>query len=100
MDNFLNNGTVLPSGLLEYSGMDMMEGFNKTYRNTSLRMGIVVDAYVISDARNLSKLTTEYDVLVFEQNEDRSSSVLRYKNCISQDGIGAIADFFEKTLRV
>lgn len=100
MDNFLDNGAVLPHGLLGSNSDAAVAGFNKTYKNTALRMGIVVKSYPTGDAKNLSKLTTEYDVLVFEQNEDRGSSIMTYKNCLSAEGLGSIADFFEKTLRV
>lgn len=100
MDNFLDNGAVLPHGLLGHSSGVSMAGFNKTYKNTALRMGIVIKSYPTDDDANLTKLTTEYDVLVFEQNEDKGSSIMTYKNCLSAEGLGSIADFFEKTLRV
>jgi hypothetical protein len=100
MDNFLDNGTVLPYGLVGSNVQAMMGGFNKSYRNTSLRLGIVVRVYVISDGGNLSKLTTEYDVQTFEQNEDRGSSVITYRNCIATESMGSIPDFLEKTLRI
>jgi hypothetical protein len=100
MDNFLDNGTILPSGLLSIGDQATMEGFNKTYRNTSLRMGIIVRSYSTSNPSNLLNLTTEYDVLVFEQNEDKGSTIITYKNCMSTEGMGSIADFFEKNLRV
>lgn len=100
MDNYLNTGGVLPSGLL--SGNDLMEkmaGFNKTYKNYPLRVGIVSQIYAYNDPNNFSKLSTEYDIQVFEQNEDRGSTILVYKNCIGVDGLGSIADFFEKNFR-
>lgn len=100
MDNFLDNGTVLPSGLVGIDSQAMMGGFNKNYRNTALRMGIVVSVYLASDARNLTKLTTEYDVLVFEQMENRGSTIVTYRNCIATESLGSIPDFLEKTLRV
>lgn len=100
MDNYLPNGSVLPFGLLDISNKADIAGFNKTYRNSSLRMGIIVRSYDVSDTKNLSKLTTEYDVLVFEQIEDQGSSVVTYRNCISAEGMGSIADFFERTLRI
>jgi len=100
MDNFLQNGAVLPHGLIGVNQQSAMAGFNKSYRNTQLRMGIVISAYAISDTNNVTKLTTEYDVLVFEQNENRGSSIMTYKNCIVAEGVGSIPDFFEKTLRV
>jgi hypothetical protein len=100
MDNYLNSGGVLPSGLL--SGNDSIEkmgAFNKTYRNYPLRIGIVDKIYAFDDPNNFSKLTTEYDLLVFEQQADRGSTILTYKNCIASDGLGSIADYFEKNLR-
>lgn len=97
--NFLNNGTVLPSGLLSYNSDADMAGFNKTYKNFALRMGIVAAVYPVSDDKNHSKLTTEYDVLVFEQHEDQGSSIITYRNCLSAEGLGSIADYFEMTLR-
>jgi hypothetical protein len=100
MSNFLDNGTVLPYGLLSDDAEAFMAGFNKSYRNTSLRIGIVVRSYIITDPNNLFKLTTEYDVLVFEQNEDKGSSIVTYRNCMASEGMGSIADYFEKELRV
>lgn len=99
MSNFLNNGSVLPHGLLTHSKKDMMSGFNKSYRNYPLRLGVVVKSYPVSDTNNVSKLTTEYDVSVFEQNEDKSATTIIYKNCMSSESLGSIADYLEKSLR-
>lgn len=99
MSNIMDNGAILPFGLLGDSGQAMMAGFNKTYRNNALRIGVVVATYPVSDDKNHSKLTTEYDVLVVEQYEDKGSTTLLYRNCMSSEGLGSIADFFEKTLR-
>ena len=96
----LPNGTVLPHGILGNDTQSMMAGFNKTYRNNSLRMGIVIREYPVTDDNNRSKLATEYDVLVFEQVEDRGSTTITYKNCLSSEGFGSIPDFFEASLRV
>lgn len=98
--NYLPNGTVLPFGLMGVGDEASVAGFNKTYRNSALRLGIVVKSYDVSEEKNLTKLTTEYDVLVFEQQEDRGSSLITYRNCISAEGMGSVADFFEKTIRV
>jgi len=97
--NKLNSGAVLPAGLLNVNEMAMMEGFNKTYRNFAMRIGVVVSSYPVSVERNRSKLTTEYDVMVVEQNEDRGATTILYRNCMSAEGLGSIADFFEKALR-
>lgn len=98
-NNYLDNGAVLPSGLLDHDLSADMSGFEKAYRNFAMRIGIVMNAYSANEDKNVSKLTTEYDVLVFEQNEDRGATTILYRNCMSADGLGSIADFFEKTLR-
>lgn len=98
-DNMLDNGTVLPYGLLSGEDRSGFAGFNKTYRNFPLRIGMIVKSYAVSDPNNFSNLTTEYDVIVFEQNEDMGSTSVLYKNCMSAEGLGSIADFFEKNLR-
>ena len=97
--NKLNNGTVLPHGLLENNSEAMSAGFNKSYKNSYLRIGIVKNTYPITHDNNKSKLTTEYDVTVIEQNEDRGATAILYRNCMSAEGLGSMADFFEKTLR-
>lgn len=97
--NKLNNGAVLPQGLLSENTQAMMAGFNKSYRNYALRIGIVTASYPTSNEKNRSKLTTEYDVLVVEQHEDKGATTIQYRNCMSAEGLGSIADFFEMALR-
>lgn len=99
MGNFLPGGAVLPSGLLDGSDRNDMAGFNKTYRNTALRVGVIIATYPIGDQRNINGLATEYDVVCIEQNEDQGATTITYKNCINTSSLGSIADFFEKTLR-
>lgn len=98
MENFLGNGTVLPAGLMNQEGPDIA-GFNKTYNNTALSVGVVVATYPTTHEQNRSKLTTEYDVVAIEQNEDRGSTSTLYRNCLSSSGLGSIADFFDRTIR-
>ena len=100
MTNFLRNGTVLPYGLLGVSLEDFSRGFNKTYKNTALRVGMVIKAYSASDPNNLSGLTTEYDVVAIQQDENKGVSSTTYKNCMASEGMGSIADYFEKNLRI
>lgn len=99
MENYLDNGAVLPSGLLGENDHAMMGGFNKSYKNYPLRVGVITASYPASDPNNKSKLTTEYDVMVIEQNEDRGATTIKYRNCLSAEGFGSIADFFEVALR-
>ena len=99
MDNFLENGAILPSGLLGNNNQSSIAAFNKTFKNYPLRVGVVVAAYAYNDPNNHSKLTTEYDVQVIEQNENQSATSIQYKNCMSFEGMGSIADYFERALR-
>ena len=99
VNNFLSNGAVLPSGLLGENIHGMMEGFKKTYQNSSLKAGIIVESYPVDSENNVNKLVPEYDVMCFEQNEDQGSTVINYKHCIAANSLGSIADFFEFTIR-
>jgi hypothetical protein len=99
MDNFLDNGAVLPTGLLSEDDQAALAGFNKSYKNVALRVGVVVESFPVSDSQNRSKLTTEYNVMVIEQHQDRGATPQLYRNCMSAEGLGSVADFFEKTLR-
>lgn len=98
-NNFLNSGSVLPHGLLGNDEKAMLQGFAKSYKNFALRVGVIITSYPTKDENNKSKLTTEYDVLVVEQNEDKGATTIMYRNCMSAEGLGSIADFFEKALR-
>lgn len=98
MDNFLNNGAVLPHGLLGENQGDMA-GFNKTYKNTALKVGVIVACYPAKHEKNRTKLTSEYDVIAIEQHEDKGTTSILYRNCLSASSLGSIADFFDATLR-
>lgn len=98
-DNFLDNGAVLPHGLLSNDQRAMLEGYAKSYENYAMRVGVVIETYPVTDEQNRSKLTTEYDVVVIEQNKDKGTTTILYRNCMSSEGLGSIADYFERTLR-
>jgi len=100
MTTRMKNGAVLPTGLLSVNSQAMMEGFKKSYQNSSLRVGVITAVYPKGDAKNVTNLANEYDVIIFEQNEKQSATPITYKNCLSAEGLGSIPDFFEKTLRV
>lgn len=100
MSNIMLNGTVLPHGLLGSNGPESsMIAFNRSYSNTGLKAGMVVKSYAATDSQNVSKLCTEYDVIVMEQFENKGSVPTTYKNCLSYQGLGSIADYLEFTLR-
>ena len=100
MTKFLDNGTVMPHGLLSCNPSDFSRGFNKSYNNTALRFGVIKNIYSVNDPNNVSNLSTEYDVDVIEQDMNRGIAPVTYKNCLSVDGLGSIADYFEKNFRV
>ncbi len=95
----LRSGGILPSSLVGGNEVRALSAFNKTYNNHALRAGIVVKRHEIKDKSNLSKLTVEYDVIVMEQDRNTGTTPIVYKNCLSTDGLGSIADHFEKKLR-
>lgn len=99
-NNILPNGTVLPSGLLSHNnGSAAVAAFNRSYRNTGIKAGIVVKSYAATAQGNQNGLCTEYDVLTFEQFENKGSTSILYRNCLSTQGFGGLADYFEYTLR-
>lgn len=95
MSNILDNGTVLPSGLLSGHSTAVRDAFKKTYENTALRVGIVTQSYGIQDPSNVSKTFPEYDVMAIEQNGDQGSTPITYKRCLAASGFGSIADFLK-----
>jgi hypothetical protein len=99
MSNHLPNGAVLPHGLLGENADSYMDAFKKTYQNNSMRVGVITESYGIENKDNLNRLVPEYDVLVFEQNEDQGSTTINYRHCIMANALGSIADFFEMTMR-
>lgn len=100
MNNVLDNGTVLPSGLLGQQGTEAaVLAFNRSYRNTGIKAGIVSKSYAASDPDNQNGLCTEYDVITIEQFENKGSTSILYRNCLSTQGFGSLADYFEYTLR-
>jgi hypothetical protein len=86
--------------LLSCNPSDFSRGFNKSYNNTALRFGVIKNIYPVNDPKNVSNLSTEYDVDVIEQDMNRGIAPVTYKNCLTVDGLGSIADFFEKNSRV
>jgi len=69
------------------------------FNNTALKAGIIVRVYDIDDKKNRNKNFPEYDVLVVEQDGKKTVAPQYYYNCISIDGFGGVADFFEYKLR-
>ena len=92
---FLNNGGILPSSLISETPKEFVTAFNKTYNSVQLRAGIISLVHDIDSPTNYRKNVPEYDVLVMEQDKNRGITTITYKNCISMDSFGGVADFFE-----
>jgi hypothetical protein len=100
MSTKLASGTVVPFGLLSPNGSETaVAAFNRSYKNTGIKAGLVKRSYAPTDPQNQNGLCTEYDVLTIEQNENKGSTSILYKNCLSTQGFGSIADYLEFTLR-
>lgn len=97
--NFLDNGSVLPSGLLSVNDTATLQAMQNTFNNKSLKAGIVVKSYMPGDPESFSGIIPEYDVLTIEQNGNLGVFSRNYRHCVSAQGLGSIADFFEYTLR-
>lgn len=95
MSNILNTGAVLPSSLLSVQNTSAISAFNKVYNNVQLRAGSIIATYDIDNEHNVNKQTPEYDVLVLEQDKDNGTTPITYRNTISMDSFGGMADFFE-----
>jgi len=90
---------VPPSGLLGKVSKKQISSFNKKFKNTPLRMGVVTECYEKSDEKNLNKSVPEYDVVTSESNAENGQSFVTYQNCLSTDNFGGMADFFQYKLR-
>ena len=93
------DGSVTPHGLLSSSPADFLRGHEKTYSNKTLRFGVIKNVYPVGDPGNVSKLSTEYDVEVIEQDMNRGMATSTYKKCLSVDSLGSVSDYFEKNFR-
>lgn len=94
------NGSVSPHGLLNMQNYESnIAAFNRSYKNTGIKAGIVVKSYAYNDPANINGLSTEYDVQTIEQFENKGTTSILYKNCVSFQGFGSIADYLEFTLR-
>lgn len=85
----------LPASLLQQTGDEERGTFNHDFKNFSLKTGVVLKAHDIEDNDNVSKTAVEYDVSIYEQDEDRGVTQTVYKNCMFIDSFGGIGDFME-----
>lgn len=90
----MSYNTVLPSSLLEIPNADYYSAHNHVFNNVKLRLGIIKRKIVPSDPSNQGG-GVEYDVIVFQQDDDKGMSHITYKNCVTMDSFGGVSDFFE-----
>lgn len=100
MSTKLSSGAIIPSGLLSHNTEETaIAAFNRSYKNTGIKAGLIQKSYAPTDPENKNHLCTEYDVLTIEQMENKGTTSILYKHCLSTQGFGSIADYFEYTLR-
>lgn len=87
--------TVLPSSLLSYAEESYYDSFGQTFNNVALRIGVVKSIIKIEDKNSADSQSIEYDVLCFQQDQDKGVVPITYKNCVTMDAFGGIGDFFE-----
>jgi hypothetical protein len=89
---------IPPSSLLGALDSKKISSLSRRFENTPLRLGVISRCFELDDPNNLSKLVPEYEVITKESNENGIRYV-KYSNCLSADGFGGIADFFEYKMR-
>ncbi len=90
---------IYPSSLFTPTDSNGSSSYEKTYQNTMLRIGIVLKVYETDDEKNINKVVPEYDVMALEQEQQYGLNSTIYKSCVSYDGFGGVADFFQAKLR-
>lgn len=85
---------VIPSSLFQERTDNDFNYSQRISNNLTLKIGVVVEIIELEDKSNVSKITTEYNVMTIESQNNHV-----YKNCMSVDGFGGVADFFNKKLR-
>ena len=92
--------TVLPSSLLSPESGGETGVFDHNFKNFSLKSGVIIGCHELEDPKNINKLGPEYDVSVYEQDEDRGITSTIYSNCTYLESFGAIGDFLEVKKRI
>jgi hypothetical protein len=84
---------ILNSSLLKQLGDAEVGSFNQLFNNTALRIGAITEVIETDNDLNQNKIIPEYTVVCVEQDENRGMTTTIYKNCVSVDTFGSIADF-------
>jgi hypothetical protein len=90
---------IYPSSLFQEDDGESSDFYNKSFNNAHLRVGIVLSVYDIEDEQNILKASPEYDVMTLEQESDMGVNTTIYKNCLTMDRFGGVADYFQMKLR-
>lgn len=92
----MGDGSVIPDGL-KTTPLTTPSMLSKN--NFKLLVGTVLAMYYPDEDKNLSKKVIEYDVNVFESNENGSVNVHTYFRCRAADLFGSNSDSLEYTYR-
>jgi len=92
---------ILPSSLLEKIDPKQFSYIQKTYDNTKLRVGVVLEIIESDDKEDNNRhgVGPEYNVLTIEQHKGKGITASDYKNCIALSNFGGAADFLEYKYR-
>lgn len=87
--------TVLPSSLLGFAEPSYYDAFTNTFNNVSLKIGVVKTIIRKGTKDKDEPEYVEYDVLTFQQDQDKGIVPITYKGCVTMDSFGGVGDFFE-----
>jgi len=90
---------VLNSSVIQQRDEGKVDFSKKIFENTHLRIGIVLEVIEPDDELNKSGQVPEYNVLAIEQDNSNGSTPTQYKNCVSIDAFGGVADYFQMRYR-
>jgi len=91
---------VVNTSLLNLNDNEDYDSFERSFSDFSLKSGVVVKSYDISDKDNVSKTDVEFDVLTVSQNKDLGTASVIYRHCQLMQSFGSIADYSEHTIRL
>lgn len=90
---------ILPAGLVGKRENNSVNFAKKIVSDMTMKVGTVLEVIEVGDPRNQHKLGPEYRVMCMEQDKNQGRTSTIYKNCISIDSFGGIADFFQMRRR-
>jgi hypothetical protein len=91
----MNYKPTLPSGLLAQHGSKQNGTYNHEFGNFGIKTGVIIKTHEIDSKENLLGVGPEYDVVIHEQDGNRGTSSVIYKNCQFLENFGGISDFLD-----